>query len=150
MSGVVILKETELPVEAMTAMITRSQEEGFHFGGRLLRAWKDEHLFYRADGESLFLAHFRGAVIGCCGLLRQVRSDPKSPGLLEPMYVMPAHRRQGVGSQLLDRALRFSPRSFVAVDAKAESLAARGFLAANGFVPLVAPKVTHRRVMGRD
>jgi ribosomal protein S18 acetylase RimI-like enzyme/predicted ester cyclase len=60
--------------------------------------------------ESVLFGAFQNHLIGAVGLYRDRHLKSSHKAHLWGMYVMPGHRRQGVGSELLDAALRHAGR----------------------------------------
>jgi len=56
--------------------------------------------------ESVILGAFRQHLVGAVGLYRDRHLKSSHKAHLWGMYVLPGHRRQGVGSELLDAVLR--------------------------------------------
>jgi ribosomal protein S18 acetylase RimI-like enzyme len=60
----------------------------------------------RRTPESVIIGAFENNLIGAVGLYRDRHLKASHKAHLWGMYVVPSHRRQGVGSELLDAALR--------------------------------------------
>lgn len=72
------------------------------YGPEIARSWAhglkaDGYAEAAASGEAIEVAVIRGAVVGFCG----VRADE-----IRGLYVDPAYARQGVGAELMRRALQ--------------------------------------------
>jgi len=58
---------------------------------------------YGGVRDSFFVSEGEGAIVGTVG----VKEDEKDSALLRRFFVMPDHRKKGIGSRLLEKALDF-------------------------------------------
>lgn len=154
---IVVLREADPPLEALGEMITTSAQEGEPSVQRMVRAWKDSFApsvsgrpgrggLFNQPGEGLYVAWDRATVVGLCGL----RLAPTGAGRLEPLYVLPAYRRRGIGSELLARALRHGGPRVRRVGVTARRPESKLFLDAQGFTRRPAgARVTHELLLAQ-
>lgn len=127
---VVVMKEVELPVEAMGELVTASSREGFRFAAALLAEWKAQDGLFGIPVEGVLLAWESSLVVGVCAV--RPAGAPRT-GQLDPLYVLPSRRRRGVGRELVRRAFQSAQRRYPEIVAKATSPTAGAFLEAVGF-----------------
>jgi GNAT superfamily N-acetyltransferase len=98
---------------------------------RLCEEWVSGANRFDAPGEALFLALADGQVVGVCGLNRDPYAHNARAGRVRRLYVLPTHRRSGVGQALLEAVIAHAPNHFgllrVRTDAAGEFYTARGF-----------------------
>jgi GNAT superfamily N-acetyltransferase len=91
----------ELPADRLAPLIAESEREGLRFVRRLAEEWSSGRNRFDRPGEALFGAGLDGRLVGVCGLnVDPYAGDPRV-GRLRHLYVLAAHRRLGVGGQLV-------------------------------------------------
>jgi GNAT superfamily N-acetyltransferase len=91
----------ELPADRVAPLVNESEEEGLQFVARLAEEWSSGRNRFDRPGEVLFGAGLDGRLVGVCGLnVDPYARDPRV-GRLRHLYVLTAHRRLGVGGQLV-------------------------------------------------
>jgi GNAT superfamily N-acetyltransferase len=144
--AVVVLRETELPVEAMVGIVDAAGREGHAFVVRLLRDWSSGANRFKGRGEALFVAWEHNTVFGVVGLnVDPFAGDPRV-GRLRHLYVMPSYRRRGIGSELCRRALAYAKPSFATVRLRTPNGRSAPLYERLGFERVLGnPKVTYER-----
>jgi GNAT superfamily N-acetyltransferase len=126
-----ITKITDLDVAAMQALREESSREGFRFMKRLCEDWASGANRFDAAGEALFLAFADDQVVGVCGLNRDPYAHDRRTGRVRRLYVLPAHRRSGIGRALLEAVIAHARDHFDLLRVRTE--AADAFYVARGF-----------------
>ncbi|WP_324662287.1 GNAT family N-acetyltransferase [Haloarcula sediminis] len=113
---------------------------GSHLLGPENRAVIRETVVQRIVADNLLVARREGAVVGFVmfSVERGRYEQDVTPGLVENIYVVPAARRDGIGSALLEAAeerLADAGATVIQLEAMAENDAARQFYAAHGYAP---------------
>jgi GNAT superfamily N-acetyltransferase len=89
----------ELP-EALEALREPARTEGFRQLDRLYADWQSGAERFDKPGEVLFMAVLEGDCVAVGGLTREP-TDPNGNALrARRLYVLPAHRRTGIGTAL--------------------------------------------------
>jgi GNAT superfamily N-acetyltransferase len=92
----------ELPADRLAPLITESEQAGLRFVVRLAEEWASGRNRFDRPGEALFGASLDRLLVGVCGLnIDPYANDPRV-GRVRHLYVLTAHRRLGVGRQLVD------------------------------------------------
>ena len=91
----------ELPADRVAPLITESEQAGLRFVRRLAEDWATGRNRFDRPGEALFGALTGGHLLGVCGLNVDPNADDPSVGRVRHLYVLTAHRRLGVGRQLV-------------------------------------------------
>jgi GNAT superfamily N-acetyltransferase len=140
----VVLRETELPVESMSALVDAAGKEGHSFVMRLLRDWQTGDNRFRQRGELFLVAWDKSEIVGVLGLNQDPFAKDASIGRLRHLYVRPSHRGQGVGSELCRRALALAPKTFNVVRLRTPDNRPRAFYERLGFIKVFGdPKATY-------
>jgi GNAT superfamily N-acetyltransferase len=126
-----ITRITDLDVAALQRLRTESSREGFKFMERLCEEWASGANRFDAPGEVLFLAIADGQVVGVCGLNRDPYAQDARIGRVRRLYVLPTHRRSGVGQALLEAVIAYAHDHFDLLRLRTE--AADDFYTAHGF-----------------
>ena len=132
--------EAAPPLEALAGA---SSAEGHHFVSRALDEWTAGENRFDRPGEGLLLAVVGGIVVGMAGVNIDPYLDDPTVGRLRHLYVVSTHRRQGVGSALVDRCLALARRSFTVLRLRTNDGHAAAFYAALGFETTSETDATH-------
>jgi GNAT superfamily N-acetyltransferase len=90
-----------LPADRMATLITESEQAGLGFVRRLAEEWASGRNRFDRPGEALFGALTDRHLVGVCGLnIDPYAADPHV-GRVRHLYVLTAHRRLGVGRELV-------------------------------------------------
>jgi GNAT superfamily N-acetyltransferase len=124
---------SEPPAACLGALIAESERDGLRFVRRLAEEWTSGANRFDKPGEALFVARRAGHVVGVCGL----NVDPYAPtpnvGRVRHLYVLAAHRRHGVGGQLVAKVIRTARGRFEALRLRTGNPAAAGLYERLGF-----------------
>lgn len=133
----------QLPRDLVT-LLHESRLEGHHMLERLQKHWLDGTNRYARPGEALFAAFESSAVVGVCGLNHDPYTRAPRVGRVRHLYVLPATRRQGVASALVQLVVTHAKPHFELLRVRTDSPVAAAFYAANGFSPMSGePHATH-------
>ena len=90
-----------LPADRVAPLISESEQAGLRFVRRLAAEWVSGHNRFDRPGEALFGAGLDSLLVGVCGLNVDPYADHARVGRMRHLYVLTAHRRLGVGRQLV-------------------------------------------------
>ena len=90
---------------SLDALLTESEQEGLRFVRRLVDEWTAGTNRFDRPGEVLFAARVGDRLVGVCGLNVDPYAVQTEIGRVRRLYVLPAHRRLGVGRQLVEAVL---------------------------------------------
>ena len=91
----------ELRADRVAPLITESEQGGLRFVRRLAEEWATGRNRFDRPGEALFGALTGGHLVGVCGLNVDPYAAEPRVGRVRHLYVLTAHRRLGVGRQLV-------------------------------------------------
>jgi GNAT superfamily N-acetyltransferase len=128
-----VTRTTDLDLPALRELRVESRQEGFKFMERLCEEWASGANRFDAPGEALFLALANDHVIGICGLNRDPYTPDPHTGRIRRLYVLPAHRRNGVGQALLEAVIAHARGHFNQLRVRTDN--ARAFYTTRGFRP---------------
>jgi GNAT superfamily N-acetyltransferase len=126
-----IVKIKVLDVAALERLRDESALEGFRFVERLREEWISGENRFQAPGEALFLAIDGDHAIGVCGLNRDPYARDARIGRVRRLFVLQAHRNQGVGRALVDAVIAHARTHFESLRVRTD--AANDFFIARGF-----------------
>jgi GNAT superfamily N-acetyltransferase len=127
-----IVKISELDLASLRMLRDESTKEGYKFIERLWDDWACGANRFTGPGEALFLALVDGRVVGVCGLnLDPYASEPHT-GRVRRFYVLPAHRRSGIGRAMLQVVIAHARNHFKQLHVRTEE--ADKFYVAQGFL----------------
>jgi GNAT superfamily N-acetyltransferase len=126
-----IEKVLDLDIGVLQELRAESSREGFRFMERLCEDWVSGANRFDAPGEALFLAVADGQVVGVCGINRDPYAHDLSTGRVRRLYVLPAHRRGGIGRTLIEAVITHARGQFNKL--RVRTHAADTFYAAHGF-----------------
>lgn len=90
-----------LSADRVAPLISESEQAGLRFVRRLAEEWASGHNRFDRPGEALFGAGLDSLLVGVCGLNVDPYADDARVGRMRHLYVQTAHRRLGVGRQLV-------------------------------------------------
>src|SRR5256712_11203180 len=102
---VAIERLTDLQPERLAPLIAESEQQGLRLVRRLADEWASGANRFDRPGEALFVARSGERVVGVCGLNVDPYAAQPSVGRLRHLYVLSAHRRLGIGEQLVTRVI---------------------------------------------
>jgi GNAT superfamily N-acetyltransferase len=126
-----ISRITNLDLAFLQELRTESLREGFRLVERLCEEWASGANRFDAPGEALFLGVADDRVVGVCGLSRDPYARAVRSGRVRRLYVLPTHRRSGVGRSLLEVVIARAREHFNLLRVRTE--AADDFYMALGF-----------------
>jgi GNAT superfamily N-acetyltransferase len=142
---VVVERLADLPLEALAALVSESEQAGFRFVRRLLDEWVAGANRFDRPGEALFAAMAGGRLIGVCGLNVDPYAADRRAGRVRRLYVLAPFRWLGVGRRLVEAVVASAQGVFASLRLRTESAAAAAFFERLGFQRLVGvPDCTHR------
>jgi GNAT superfamily N-acetyltransferase len=100
-AGVAVERLAQSPVECLGPLVAESETAGHRFLRRLADEWASGANRFDRPGEALFIARLAGEVVGVCGLNADPYATGPATGRVRHLYVGLAHRRCGVGRQLM-------------------------------------------------
>jgi|SRR5579883_3348915 len=137
-----IAQVSDLNIPAVQELRAESSREGFRFVERLCKEWVSGANRFDAPGEALFLAIADGQVVGVCALNRDPYAHDARTGRVRRLYVLPAHRRSGIGAALVEAVIGRARDHFDLLRLRTDK--ASEFYVALGFRRDVSdPKATH-------
>jgi GNAT superfamily N-acetyltransferase len=102
----------ELPAALLAPLIDESEQAGLRFVSRLAEEWESGRNRFDRPGEALFGALTDGGLVGVCGLNVDPYAGEPRIGRVRHLYVGMAHRRHGVGRQLVGAVVAAARGSF--------------------------------------
>jgi GNAT superfamily N-acetyltransferase len=121
------------PADGLGAVIAESEAQGLRFIRRLAEEWTRGTNRFDRPGEALFVARIDGDVVGVCGLNVDPYGAAPSVGRVRHLYVLLAHRRQGVGRRLVAEVIAAARRRFHVLRLRTENPGAARFYERLGF-----------------
>jgi GNAT superfamily N-acetyltransferase len=122
-----------VPMERLEHLIDESQREGFEFLVRMRDEWNSGRVRFDGQDEAFFVAELDGEILGVCGLTPDPVEDDNGVGRVRRLYVSRAHRRQGIGAQLVRRLCDMARGHFRELRVKAPAPAGHAFYESLGF-----------------
>lgn len=128
--------------ESLSSLLEASEAEGFSFLSRLLGELsagvyaRPAHVLFGAYGDDL---------IGVCGLTPDPYLGIVTPpvGRVRHLYVMPEHRRVGVGRMLVEAIVAAARPHYARLRLRTNTAQASAFYQTLGFLPTHEPDATH-------
>ena len=140
-----IRKVSRLNRDELDELRDESVREGFRFIQRLIDDYSTGVNRFDQEGESLFLCYAHEKVVGVCGLNREEARGDRTIGRLRRFYVLPEHRRNGIGRKLVAAVLADARGYFDIVQLRTATASADRFYRRLGFEAVDgAQNVTHR------
>lgn len=149
MLGRISFREGIEPVGRTDALVGVGREEGFGFLDRLIDDWRTGANRFDRPGERFVMAMEDGEVVGFSGLNVDPYVDAEAIGRLRHLYVLPSHRRKGVGSCLVHALLLDAAEHFRIIRLRTANPDAARFYEALGFGKLAQPDASHRMILHR-
>jgi GNAT superfamily N-acetyltransferase len=114
----------DAPADRLAPLIAESEAAGLRFVRRLAEEWASGGNRFDLPGEILLGAWMDARLVGVCGLNVDPYTAAPGVGRVRHLYVLAAHRRQGVGRQLVARVVALARGSFVTLRLSTENPAA--------------------------
>jgi GNAT superfamily N-acetyltransferase len=116
-------------------LVAESEAAGFRFLRRLVEAWASGANRFDRPGEALFAAYIGARCIGVCGLNTDPYSTEPGVGRVRHLYVAAAHRRRGIGRQLVRAVVEAAAENYQRLRLRTENPEAARFYEGLGFRP---------------
>ena len=129
----------DLDLVQMAPLVAASRKEGFRFIARLWDDWAKGTNRFDQPGEALFGLVDEAHLVGVGGINRQSETS----GRIRRFYILPTHRRRGLGRALLNHILSHAAGHFRCVVLRTDTIAADLFYVACGFARKRAGEITH-------
>jgi GNAT superfamily N-acetyltransferase len=140
----------ELPPD-FADLVDESERSGHRFLRRLVTEWVNGANRFDRSGEALFAVLVRDRVAGVCGLNADPYTSEPHVGRVRHLYVREAHRRSGVGRELVLAVIEAAQGVFSRLHLRTENVQAARFFEGLGFRPCVGQAdCTHIREVEED
>jgi GNAT superfamily N-acetyltransferase len=136
------------PTDCLGGLIAESQTLGLGFLRRLADEWVTGANRFDAPGEVLLVARIDDTIVGVCGLNVDPYAGRQNVGRVRHLYVLQAHRRRGVGRQLVAAVLRAARGRFDRLHLRTGNPDAARLYEELGFRPVGADHDTHVLELG--
>jgi GNAT superfamily N-acetyltransferase len=134
-----------LPAVGLDALVRESEAEGFRFLRRLRDEFDAGTNRFDGAGEVLLGAWMGDALVAVGGINVDPYAGDARVGRLRHLYVGAAHRRSGVGREMVAALVRAAAAHFDALHLRTDTDAAARFYERLGFAPVPGhPSATHR------
>jgi GNAT superfamily N-acetyltransferase len=143
-----IIPNAALP-SSLTVLRDEALAQGFLFLERLAAEWESGANRFAQSGECLTGAYRDGRLIGIGGLNRDPYAASEDIARLRHVYVLAAHRRQGVASAVTLDLIARAQGWFRQIHLRTDSTAADAFYRRLDFTPIVDPHATHAIVIAQ-
>lgn len=124
-----------LPVRGLAPLVAESGREGHAFLRRLVAEWEAGENRFDRPGEVLFGAWSGPILAGIGGLNVDPFAGDEGTGRVRHLYVLPAHRRLGIGRELVAAVLDAARGRFVRLRLRTANPAAARLYERLGFLP---------------
>lgn len=132
-SELIIEQVFALPSDLDKELVPASIQEGFEPITWLQDHWRKGTNRFAEKGEAFYVARSAGRLAGVCGVNRDPYARSDSICRLRRFYVLPGFRRMGVGSLLVDRAIKDARNHFPAIRLRTLDEQSASFFEAIGF-----------------
>lgn len=137
--AIIITRLTELPADALAALVAESEQAGWRFVRRLADEWAAGSNCFDRPGEALYAAWSDGRLVGVCGLNVDPYAADETVGRVRHLYVLGDFRRLGVGRRLVEAVRSAAQGRFTSLRLRTESTSAAVFYERLGFRPIDDP-----------
>jgi GNAT superfamily N-acetyltransferase len=128
----------------LAELVRASSSEGYGMIDRLSREYQSGVNRFDQPGEALFgVRDDAGALIAVGGLNAEQHPDFPGAGRVRRVYVHPAHRRKGIGREIVGAVIRRGLKHFRCITCNVGPLEAGRFYESVGFRRVAAISVTH-------
>lgn len=134
---------TTSPADGLGALIAESEQFGLSFVRRTATDWTSGANRFDRPGEMLLIARADGEIVGVCGLNVDPYAGRDDVGRVRHLYVLTAHRRHGVGRQLVEEIIAAAHGRFDRLRLSTQNPAAAHLYEALGFRRVDAVDCTH-------
>jgi GNAT superfamily N-acetyltransferase len=133
----------EPSADRLDALLAESEQSGSRMVRRLVEEWASGANRFDRPGEALFAARVDGRLVGVCGLNVDPYSAEPRLGRVRHLYVLSAHRRSGIGRQLVAEVIAAARGRFDHLRLSTENPVAARFYERLGFRSAEAAHCTH-------
>ena len=133
----------DLPPGMLSDLVDEAERAGLRFPGRLATEWASGVNRFDRPGEALFAARAGSRVIGMCGLNVDPYTTAPRVGRVRHLYVLEAHRCDGVGRRLVEAVIEAARGSFDRLRLRTNNPAAARLYEALGFSRCSEADCTH-------
>ena len=123
----------DLPSGMLSDLVDEAERAGLRFPGRLAAEWASGVNRFDRPGEALFAARAGSRLIGMCGLNVDPYMTVPRVGRVRHLYVLEAHRRDGVGRCLIQAVIGAASGHFDRLRLRTSNPAAARLYEAVGF-----------------
>ena len=142
-----IARITDIKAAPLMVLVTASQQEGFGFVKRLCDEWASGTNVFGQPGEALYGVFVDSQLVGVGGINRQ----DEHTGRLRHFYILPSHRRRGLGRELVAHILNHARGRFRSLVLRTDTPAGDLFYQACGFAQIRgSDRVTHQIDLQRE
>jgi GNAT superfamily N-acetyltransferase len=125
-----------LAVDTLLPLVAESERDGWQFVRRLTDELRSGANRFDRPGESLLVAEVGGVVVGVCGLNADPYAGESSDGRVRRLYVLSAHRGEGVGERLVRAVIAAAAKRFRQLRVRTANPQAGRLYERLGFVPV--------------
>jgi GNAT superfamily N-acetyltransferase len=133
----------EPSADRLGALLAESEQAGSRLVRRLVEEWASGANRFDRPGEVLFAVRVDGRLVGVCGLNVDPYSTEPRLGRVRHLYVLSAHRRRGIGRQLVAEVIAAARGRFDHLRLSTRNPVAARFYERLGFRSAEAAHCTH-------
>lgn len=138
------LRDVEFTVAAFSPLLEEAEAEGAVFLLRLRDEWHSGANRFAGSGECLLGVSRRGELVGVGGISHDPYGPAPGLGRVRHIYVLKAHRRQGIGRALVAALVERARGDFTSLRLRTRNAAAARMYEGLGFARSELPDETHR------
>ena len=118
-----------------------AEQEGYHMLNRLVTDFDSGENRFDKEGEKLISNIPDDMVVALCGM--NIESTNNDYGRVRRLYVLPAYRHQGIGTEIINHLITFAGKYFKGVVVNIGDLPVGNFYESIGFTLVNNPSFTH-------
>lgn len=134
-----------LDLAVLAPLLKASQKEGYHFLARLHADWESGSNRFDKSNEGLYFIKENADVIAIGGVNNNPYHEVGLTGRLRHIYVMPDHRRKGIGKKLVSKLIELHP-AYEVFTLRTDTSSAAEFYESIGFMKIISKNSTHSLV----
>jgi GNAT superfamily N-acetyltransferase len=132
-----------LPRAEIEPLVAASLAEGHSMVARLRDDWIAGRNRFNRPGEALYGAYVEGALAGICGRNIDPYRDDPAIARVRHLYVLPGHRRLGLGRALVAAVIDGAAGRFTGLSLRTRDPGAKLFYETLGFAHVGEETTTH-------